>query len=311
MVNLWGLDAISGAKFTLPFHLFNNFATFSAKRLNFIVINSITTLVEEKTYLDRIIDLCWFYGPKVVSAILLIIIGLWVIKRLTRAFDMFLRTKKVDPSLRPFFASLVDTGLKAVLIIMVASTIGIETTSFIAVFSAVAFSIGLALQGSLGNFASGVLILLFRPFRVGDLLTVSDKTGKVTEIQVFSTVLTTSTGKKIIIPNGKMMEGPIENIPDGMDLQAEIVLLVHAKTALEWLRATVDEVAARCPYNTKYGPASVQISGLNREDMRVQIAIWIKGQDYDDTMNFMHEELKKAFEVAGIELAKERRKENV
>ncbi len=255
--------------------------------------------------------MCWIYGPKVVSAILLIIIGLWVIKRLTRGFDMFLRSKKVDPSLRPFFASLVDTGMKAVLIIMVASTIGIETTSFIAIFSAVAFSIGLALQGSLGNFASGVLILLFRPFRVGDLLSVSGKTGKVTEIQVFSTVLTTSAGKKIIIPNGKMMEGPIENIAHGADVQAEIVLLVSTKTALDWLRATVDEVAARCPYNSGLGPANVQISGMNREDMKVQIAVWTKGETYEETVNFLFEELKSAFEVAGIELAKERRKESV
>lgn len=308
---MYGTDAISGAKFTLPIHLFNNFATFSAKSRFFIVINCTTTLLEQKTYLDRIIDMCWFYGPKVVSAIMLIIIGLWVIKRLTRGFDIFLGTKKVDPSLRPFFASLVDTGLKAVLILMVASTIGIETTSFIAIFSAVAFSIGLALQGSLGNFASGVLILLFRPFRINDLLSIGDKTGRVTEIQVFSTILTTSTGKKIIIPNGKVLEGPIENIADGADVQAEIVLLLSTKTALDWLRATVDEVAGRCPYNSGHGPASVQISGMNREDMKVQIAVWIKGEHYDETVNFLYEELKKAFEVAGIEMAKERRKENV
>lgn len=267
--------------------------------------------MEEKSYLDRLVDLCWIYGPKVVSAVLLIIIGLWVIKRLTRGFDMFLRTKKVDPSLRPFFASLCDTGLKAILILMVASTIGIETTSFIAVFSAVAFSIGLALQGSLGNFASGVLILLFRPFRVGDLISVSDKTGKVSEIQVFSTVLMTSSGKKIIIPNGKMMEGPIENIADGSDVQAEVSLLLNSKTPLDWLRATVDEVAARCPYGSGFGPASVQISGMNREDMKVQIAVWTKGETYEETLHFLYEELKKAFEVAGIELAKERRKETI
>lgn len=265
--------------------------------------------MEQKTYLDRFIDLCWIYGPRALSAILLIIIGLWVIKRLAGGFDMFLRSKKVDPSLRPFFASLVDTGLKAVLIVMVASTIGIETTSFIAIFSAIAFSVGLALQGSLGNFASGVLILLFRPFRVGDLLSVSGKIGKVTEIQVFSTVLLTSTGKKIIIPNGKVMEGPIENIADGSDVQAEVVLLVSTKTTLEWLRATVDEVAARCTYNSGHGPANVQISGMNREDMRVQIAVWTKGETYEETINFLYEELKKAFDVAGIELAKERRRE--
>ncbi len=286
-----------------------NFATFSANSLFFILINCTTTLLEQKTYLDHLIDLGWKYGPKVLSAVALLIIGLWVIKRLIRGFDMFLRSKKVDPSLRPFFTSLCDTGMKVILILMLASTVGIETTSFIAIFSAIAFSIGLALQGSLGNFASGVLILLFRPFRVGDLISVSDKTGKVAEIQIFSTVLMAPSGKKIIIPNSKMTEGPIENIAEGSDVQAEVSLLLHSKTALEWLRATVEEVAARCPHASDHGPAQVQISGLSREDMKVQIAVWTKGETYEETMHFLYEELKKAFDVAGIEFAKERRKE--
>ena len=199
--------------------------------------------------------------------------------------------------------------MKVILLLMLASTVGIETTSFIAIFSAIAFSIGLALQGSLGNFASGVLILLFRPFRVGDLLSVSDKTGKVAEIQIFSTILMAPSGKKIIIPNSKMTEGPIENIAEGSNVQAEVSLLLHSKTALDWLRATVEEVAARCPHASDHGPAQVQISGLSREDMKVQIAVWTKGETYEETMHFLYEELKKAFDVAGIEFAKERRKE--
>lgn len=288
-----------------------NFATFSANHLFFILINCTTTLLEQKTYLDHLIDLGWKFGPKVLSALALLFIGLWVIKRLISGFDMFLRSKKVDPSLRPFFTSLCDTGMKVVLILMLASTVGIETTSFIAIFSAIAFSIGLALQGSLGNFASGVLILLFRPFRVGDLISVSDKTGKVIEIQIFSTVLTTSSGKKIIIPNSKMTEGPIENIAEGSDVQAEVSLLLDSKTALDWLRATVEEVAARCPYASVFGPAEVQISGMSRDDMKVQIAVWTKGETYEETLEFMYEALKKAFDVAGIEFAKERREERM
>ena len=286
-----------------------NFATFSANSLFFILINCTTTLLEQKTYLDHLIDLGWKFGPKVLTALALLIIGLWVIKRLIRGFDMFLRSKKVDPSLRPFFTSLCDTGMKVILLLMLASTVGIETTSFIAIFSAIAFSIGLALQGSLGNFASGVLILLFRPFRVGDLLSVSDKTGKVAEIQIFSTILMAPSGKKIIIPNSKMTEGPIENIAEGSNVQAEVSLLLHSKTALDWLRATVEEVAARCPHASDHGRAQVLISGLSREDMKVQIAVWTKGETYEETMHFLYEELKKAFDIAGIEFAKERRKE--
>ena len=305
----WMLKAVQNSHFKSTF--LTNFATFSANRLFFIVINRTTTFMEQKTYLDQLIDIGWKFGPKVLSALALLIIGLWVIKRLIRGFDMFLRSKKVDPSLRPFFTSLCDTGMKVILLLMLASTVGIETTSFIAIFSAIAFSIGLALQGSLGNFASGVLILLFRPFRVGDLLFIDGKMGKVTEIQIFSTVLTTPAGKKIIIPNGKITEGPIENIAEGSDVQAEVSLLLHSKTALDWLRATVEEVAGRCPYASGFGPAAVQISGMSKEDLKVQIAIWTKGETYEDTLHFLYEELKKAFDIAGIELAKERRKEMI
>lgn len=267
--------------------------------------------METQVYLEKIIAWAWVFAPKVLAAALLLFGGFWVIKRLTRGFDAFLRKREVDESLRPFFTSMSDTGLKIVLIFTVASTFGIETTSFIAVFSAIAFSVGLALQGSLGNFASGVLVLLFRPYKVGDLLSVAGKTGRVTEIQIFSTVLMTPQGKKIVIPNSKMTEGPIENIAEGEPVQVEISLLLSAKTPLEGLRASVAEVASRYPHALPDRPASVQIAGINREDMKAQVALWTMGEHHDDALNFLYEELKLAFDTAGIELAKERRKEGV
>lgn len=267
--------------------------------------------MEEKTYIDHFATFAWTYGPKLLTAIVIFVVGLWVIRRLTRGFDSFLRRRTVDESLRPFFTSLADTGMKVILVFMVANTVGIETTSFIAVFSAVAFSVGLALQGSLGNFASGVLILLFKPFKVGDLLTVSDKTGKVTEIQIFSTVLTTPEGKRIVIPNGKVTEGPIERISENTEVQAEITLLVESDTPLESLRRTANEVVARCQWALPDRPAEVAVSGITRDDMKVDIACWIEGQHYVETIDFLYEELKKAFDSAGIKLAKERRRENL
>lgn len=263
----------------------------------------------ESQIIEKIIAWAWVFVPKVLAAMVLLVVGLWLIRRLTGAFNRFLKGRRVDESLRPFFSSLCDTGLKVILIFMIANTFGIETTSFIAVFSAIAFSVGLALQGSLGNFASGVLILLFRPYKVGDLLEVAGKTGRVTEIQIFSTVLMTPQGKKIVIPNAKMTEGPIENIAEGEPVQVEIALLFSAKTSLEWLRATVSEVGSRYPHALPDHAPSVQVSGLNREDMKAQVALWTLGEHYDDATAFLYEELKAAFETAGIELAKERRKE--
>ena len=244
-----------------------------------------------------------------LTAVAILVIGLWLIKRLIRALDVFLRNRNIDPSLRPFFTSLTDVGLKVSLLLVVASTIGLETTSFIAIFSAIAFSIGLALQGSLGNFASGVLILLFRPFRVGDYLTVQDKTGKVVEIQIFSTILETPQGKKIIIPNRKLTEESVENMMESAEVLAEVSLLLTGETSLEQVRFVADKVIARCPHALKDRPAVVQVSGITRDDVKAQIGCWTTGEHYDEVMCFLYEELKLSFHVHDIDLAKERRRE--
>lgn len=260
---------------------------------------------------DKLLEILWVYGLKVLAALGLLLLGLWIIKRIVRAFKKFLIARDVDEGLRPFLSSLADTAMKVALVLMVASTVGIETTSFIAVFSAVAFSIGLALQGSLGNFASGVLILLFRPFKVGDLITVSDKTGKVAEIQIFSTILQTASGKKIIIPNGKMTEGPIEKIAELAEVQVEIALLLQSGADLGKASQAAQRAADACPHTLADKPAEVKVAGITRDDMKTLFAIWVQGEHYEDSVNHFYEALRRELSTANIELAKERRKESV
>lgn len=267
--------------------------------------------MEPKTYIDHIVEFFWIYGPKILAAAVLFFGGLWLIRRMTRGFDNVLRHRHLDESLRPFFTSLADTAMKVALLLVVASTVGIQTTSFVAIFSAVAFAIGLALQGSLGNFASGVLILLFRPYRVGDLVTVVDKFGRVVEIQIFSTVLMTPQGKRIIIPNGKITENPIENIAEQSEVQVEVAILVTCDTSLEALREVAEEIALACPWSDKDKHASVQISGISRDDMKAQIAFWTTGAHYEDALSYLYEALRPSCDKAGIGLAKERRKESI
>ena len=267
--------------------------------------------MDTKAIFDKASELAWTYGPKTVAALALLFIGWWVIRRITRGFEQFLHTRRMDEGLRPFFTTLVDSGMKVILLLMVASTIGIATTSFIAIFSAIAFSVGLALQGSLGNFASGVLILLFRPFKVGDWLTVAACSGKVVEIQIFNTILINETGKKIIIPNGKMTEGPIQNIPDGVELQAEISLLLSSNTSFETLQLAVQEAAALCPLALPDKAAEVRIRGLSRDDIKADISVWTLGQHHDETIHDLYEAIRTTFHKMGLELAKERRREGL
>jgi small conductance mechanosensitive channel len=265
--------------------------------------------VETKTYIDKLIEFAWTYGPKVLLAAIILFTGLWLIRRITRGFEHFLKARKVDDSLRPFFVSLNDVGLKVILLLVVASMIGLETTSFIAIFSAITFSVGLALQGSLGNFASGVLILLFRPYKVGDLITVNGLSGRVREIQIFNTVLINAQGKRIIFPNGKITDGPIENIADTVEVNAEVSILVNINTPVEQLRAAANEAVQAWPYRVPDALADVKIRGINREDMKVDIACPTYGEHYEATIDYLMEALKSAFDAHGIELAKERRRE--
>lgn len=286
-------------------------AVFSANGAPVRISNLKETFVETKTYIDKIIEFTWTYGPTVVISLALLLGGWWLISRFIRGFDNFLKNREVDPTLRPFFITLTNIGLKTVLVLMVAGNIGLQTTSFIAAFTAIAFSVGLALQGSLGNFASGVLILLFRPYKVGDLINAAGKTGRVREIQIFNTILMTSSGKKIIVPNGKMTEGPIENIAEATEVQVEVALLVDIDTPLPLLRQVASEVATRCPGALPGREATVQISGITRDDMKVLIACWTMGEHYEDALNYLYEELKTAFQAADVRLAKERRREMV
>lgn len=283
----------------------------SPKRPSRRASNAKQTFMEQKTYIDQLYNLLLEYGPKVLVALLLLVIGLWVIRRITASFREMLKRRQVDDSLRPFLSSLVDAGLKVALLLMVAAQVGIETTSFIAIFSALAFAVGLALQGSLGNFASGVLVLLFRPYRVGDLLLVDGKFGTVTEIQIFNTVLITDHGKKIIIPNSKMTEGAIENIENGVPVLTEITLLLVAETNLASVRNAAEAAAERCPWRLADRGVDVVVTGLSRDDMKVDFAWWTTGEHYIETLDFMHEALLEEFSERNIQLAKERRRENL
>jgi len=153
-------------------------------------------------YAQKLIDLVWVWVPKIITAILTLIIGLWVISIITRSIGKGMDKRKVEPSLKPFIKSLIGALLKIMLIISVFGMAGIEATSFVAVLGAAGLAIGLALQGTLQNFAGGVIILLLKPFKVGDWVDTGSYSGTINQIQIFNTILKTPDNKTIIIPNG-------------------------------------------------------------------------------------------------------------
>ncbi len=169
-------------------------------------------MVDISTALNNLIDAAFQYAPRIVLAIVVLLIGFWIINNLTKTLGKTLDKSGIDQGIQPFLKSLLSVLLKVLLIFSVAGIVGIETTSFVAMIAAAGFAIGIALQGSLGNFAAGVMILIFKPYKVGDLIQVEEEEGYVKEIQIFNTILTTFDNKTIIIPNGMAIDGKITNL---------------------------------------------------------------------------------------------------
>ena len=160
-------------------------------------------------YFESIKTLVLNYLPSLIMAIFVLIVGWWFIGRIGKAASLGM--SKMDESLRSFIRSMITIVLKVLLLISVAGMIGIQTTSFIAIIGAAGLAVGLALQGTLGNFAGGVLILMFKPYKIGDVIEAQGKTGAVKEIQIFNTILNTPKGETIILPNGAVSNGTITN----------------------------------------------------------------------------------------------------
>lgn len=198
-------------------------------------------------HIERAISVFIEYTPKVVGAFLVLIIGLWLINRLSKVATRSMEKRDLDVSLRTFFKSLVSIGLKVVLIVTVAGMVGIGTTSFVTILGAAGLAVGLALQGSLSNFAGGVLVLIFKPFKVGDQIEAQGQKGTVIEIQIFNTILLTGDLKTIILPNGAVSNGTIINYSKHGILRGDIEVTVSASNNIAEVKKILTEALLQHP----------------------------------------------------------------
>lgn len=240
------------------------------------------------------------YLPKVVGAVLVLIIGFWIISWILKALKAILERNKVDKTVRPFLISLANVGLKVMLLISAAGLFGVKTTSFIAVFSALVFSVGLALQGSLGHFASGVLILVFKPYQVDDLVKVAGEVGVVKEIQMFNTVLLTPDNKRIIIPNGVVTSGVITNISGQNLIRVDMTFGIGYSDDIDKARQIIQQVADSCSKVLKEKPVDIFVKELADSSVNFAVRPWANSAHYWDVYFYMHENIKKEFDKADI-----------
>jgi len=241
------------------------------------------------------------YGPKLVLALLTLIIGLWLINKLVRRFNTSL-TNKVDATLGQFGSSLVSVILKAVLLISVASMIGIETTSFIAVLGAAGLAVGLALQGSLANFAGGVLILMFKPFKVGDVIEAQGHIGTVKEIQIFNTLLTTPDNRIVIIPNGALSNSSMININRESTRRVDMAFGIGYGDDIDLAKSLLHETIIKEERILRDPAPMVVLSELADSSVNFAVRVWVNTPDYWPVYFAMHEHVKKEFDAKGISI---------
>lgn len=236
------------------------------------------------------------YAPKVVSAILVLFIGLWLIKRIARLSEKAMTRRRIEVSLRTFLRSLISIGLKIILIVTVAGMLGIGTASFVTILGAAGLAVGLALQGSLSNFAGGVLILIFKPFRVGDSIEAGGQTGEVKEIQIFNTILLTADHKTVILPNGPLSNGTIVNTTRHGNLRIDIHLKVSAENNLEKVKSLIAEVLDQNERVLKEPQARIFVGKVNDGAVDINVKPYCNPDDTVQLSSELYQQLKVAFE---------------
>ncbi|MCP4124447.1 MAG: mechanosensitive ion channel family protein [Bacteroidetes bacterium] len=253
-------------------------------------------------YTEQGMEMAVTYAPKIVLAIVVLVVGLFIIGRFTKFFRRTLEKGDVETTLAIFLTPLISILLKAMLIISVASMVGIATTSFIAVLGAMGLAVGLALQGSLANFAGGVLILLFKPFKVGDIVTAQGHTGKVEEISILVTNLLTPQNRLVIIPNGPLANGNIVNLTAKDFIRVDLTIGIAYGEDIKAARDVLMKVMNEDPKVLKDPAPSVNVKELADSSVNLLLLPFAKTEDYWDVTFDIQEQGKIALDKAGIEI---------
>lgn len=220
------------------------------------------------------------YLPRVLLALLVLWLGLKAIGLVTRGLRRGMEGREVDPTLQRFLSNLVGWGLKILLFISVIQMLGVATTSFVAVIGAAGLAVGLALQGTLANFAGGVLVLLFRPYKVGDVIEAQGHLGEVREIQIFTTVLLTTDNRTIIIPNGAMANGNIVNHSQEGIIRVDLQVTVNDTVDVSRVRALLIDAVKADPKVLADPEPTVVVSSLGASGTVLSVRPWCASQDY-------------------------------
>ena len=253
-------------------------------------------------YTAKAIELVMTYVPKLLLAIITLIIGLWIVKAIVNAIGRAMERKGVDPSLRPFLSNLASTLLKVMLLISVAGMVGIQMTSFIAILGAAGLAVGMALSGTLQNFAGGVMILIFKPFKVGDFVEAQGFAGVIKEIQIFNTIMKTGDNKTIIIPNAPLSSGPMVNYSTEAQRRVDMSFGIGYNDDIDKAKAVLQKLIDSDSRILKDPASMIAVSELADSSVNFVVRAWVKAADYWGVFFEMQEKVKKQFDKDGISI---------
>ena len=256
---------------------------------------------QAELFLSKFIEWLKVFGPKLLGAALVFIVGLYITNILGRLASKGLKKRNIDDSLQTFMSSLVSGCLKVLLLVTVAGMLGIQTTSFVAVIGALGLAVGLALQGSLANFAGGVLLLVFKPFKIGDLIECSGQKGFVLEIQIFNTILLTPDHKTVILANGLVSNGTIINHSKHGNLRVDIVMALAPDSDLDKARKIALETMAANQFVLKKPAPTFNVLKVGDGMITLAIRPYAIPTHYWDVFFSVQEELRNAFSQNNIQ----------
>jgi len=240
------------------------------------------------------------YGVKILMAIAIVVIGKWVVKKLSNGIERLMSKNDVDPAIRHFVGSLIYHSLLIFVCIAALGQLGIQTASFVAIVGAAGLAVGLALQGSLSNFAAGVLILIFRPFKVGDFVEMAGTSGVVHSIQIFTTELHTSDNKKVIVPNGGVISGNIINFSANDTRRVDMVFGIGYGDDIDAAKAVIRSVVAADKRVLAEPETTIAVVALADSSVNLVCRPWVNTADYWAVYFDLTEGVKKAFDAKGI-----------
>jgi small conductance mechanosensitive channel len=254
-------------------------------------------------YLDKVIDLAIEFGPKLLMAIIVLFLGFWLIKKVRKVTQLSLEKANFNIEIVSFLVSLLDIALKVFLLLTVAGMVGIETASLIGVLAAAGFAVGLALQGSLSNFAAGILILIFKPYKVGDWVEVQEKFGKVEEIQIFNTIIGTPGQKTLIIPNGQVIDGIVTNFSQKGHIRVELEVTMPYEESFPKVEKILKETVLKHPMVLNNPEPEIGILSFDSHSIILSVRPYCEPDNYWTVVYDVNKSVKQAFHEQNIKVA--------